>query len=127
MSVFDVHVNRCPADAVVQRVEHRDGAFLDVREPEAWERNESATIYLQHTHDGKMYDIIIRQIAGLVARRIITDLKPGQEIKRGERIGMIKFGSRMELLVPGELMGQVCVRIGQHVQAGKTVLAKARG
>lgn len=122
MSIFDVHVNRSPADAVVEQVRRAAGVFLDARNPLSAERNESATIHLRIRVGGRDYPLVIRQIAGLIARRIVTDLEPGQRIARGQRIGMIKFGSRMEVLAPTELSPRVLVRIGQHVQAGQTVL-----
>jgi len=125
MNVFSVHVNRCPLDASVVRVEHKDGAYIDVRQQAGWEQNESATIFLTHTRAGVAYPVVVRQVAGLIARRIITDLSPGEALVRGQRIGMIKFGSRMELLLPRELAGQVCVSLGQAVRAGETVLVKA--
>ncbi len=121
MSVFSVHVNRSPAAAVVRKVDHLKGCFLDARDPACSERNESASIYLELGRAGGPL-VVIRQIAGLIARRIVTDLAPGQSLQPGERIGMIKFGSRMELLVPRELVGEVRVKIGQAVQAGLTVL-----
>ena len=124
MSVFSVHVNRSPG-GVVQKIEHRDGVFLDVRRQEAWERNESATIFMEVRHNGQALPLIFRQIAGLVARRIITDIAPGQTLARGQRMGMIKFGSRVEVLAPRELVGDIRVRIGQPVKAGLTVLAAA--
>lgn len=124
MSVFSVHVNRSPADATVVRVEHKAGAFLDARDPACSQRNESATIFLNYAAAGKQFPLIIRQIAGLIARRIVTDLTAGQTLARGQRIGMIKFGSRMEVLLPSELAGQICVRLGQKVQAGLSVLAR---
>ena len=122
MSIFDVHVNRSPADARVRAVEHRSGAFLDARDPSAGERNESATIHMTYERGGMEYPIVVRQVAGLIARRIITDLTEGQTLRRGERIGMIKFGSRVELLLPDELVGEVRVEVGRHVRAGETVL-----
>ena len=122
MSVFDVHVNRSPAAARVRRVVHQDGAFLDARDPHASERNESATIYMTCTRNGSEYGIVVRQVAGLIARRIITDLAADQDLARGQRLGMIKFGSRVELLVPAPLAGRVAVKIGQKVRAGLTVL-----
>lgn len=70
---------------------------------------------------------MVRQVAGLIARRIVTDLADGESLARGQRIGMIKFGSRLELLVPHELVGQVRVRVGQKVRAGQTVLIAAPG
>jgi len=122
MSVFSVHVNRSPAEAVVESVEHRDGAFLDARNPAASERNESATIRMTHVYGGVEYPIVVRQVAGLVARRIVTDLTQGRKLARGERIGMVKFGSRLELLVPRALVGEVCVQVGDRVLAGQTAL-----
>ena len=69
---------------------------------------------------------MVRQVAGLVARRIVTDLTVGQAVRRGQRIGMVKFGSRLELMVPAELAGEVRVRVGQRVRAGESVLVAAR-
>ena len=122
MSLFDVHVNRASATGRVEKVEHVPGAFLDVRDPLATEKNESTTIRLCHTRNGKEFPVVIRQIAGLIARRIVTDLREGQSVQRGQRIGMIKFGSRLELLLPHELVEDVTVTAGDKVVAGKTVL-----
>jgi phosphatidylserine decarboxylase len=122
MSVFDVHVNRSPCEGAVQSVDHRRGLFMDVRRPEAWGVNECATIYM--THRGK--PVVVRQIAGLLARRIVSDVGPGKELSRGERIGMIKFGSRVELMVSQDLSPQPQVAVGRHVLAGETVLLKVR-
>lgn len=126
MNIFDVHVNRSPAAARVVSCEHMDGAFLDARDPTAATRNESTTIRLACTRGGnnqdKEYPLAIRQVAGLIARRIVTDLAEGQQLRRGQRIGMIKFGSRVELFVPRELVGRVEVRLAQRVLAGTTVL-----
>jgi phosphatidylserine decarboxylase len=76
---------------------------------------------------GKEFGIVFRQIAGLIARRIVTDLKAGDVLERGQRFGMVKFGSRMELIVPRELVAEVPVKIGQKVRAGLTVLVRAVG
>jgi len=126
MNVFNVHVNRSPADGVVDRVEHQAGTFLDARDPSASSRNESATIYLTCEDAEENFPVIVRQVAGLVARRIVTDLSPGQAVGRGERIGMIKFGSRVELIVPRRRAGNVLVRVGQKVTAGLTPLIAAQ-
>ena len=123
MNVFDVHVNRSPCEGRVEKVEHRDGAFLDARDPGASQRNESTTITMTHRHGDQEYPVVMRQIAGLIARRIVTDLTVGQSIGRGERIGMIKFGSRVELLLPRELAGEVRVVVGERVKGGQTILA----
>ncbi len=125
MSIFDVHVNRAPCDGHVESVEHRDGVFLDARKPEAAFRNESTTIRLTHALHGTDYPVVVRQVAGLIARRIVTDLREGQAVRRGERMGMIKFGSRLELLVPRALAGAVRVAVGDRAVAGRTVLVAA--
>ena len=125
MSIFNVHVNRVPFDAEVLSTEHTPGAFLDARHPEAAFRNESATTKLAVAHNGKNHTIAVRQVAGLIARRIVTDVHPGQKTCRGQRMGMIKFGSRVELWVPDELVGEVCVQVGDRSVAGQTVLVTA--
>jgi len=127
MNVFSVHVNRSPAAGRVEEVRHRKGAFLDARDPTAGERNESATVKMTCRLGGKEFGIVFRQIAGLIARRIVTDLKAGDVLERGQRFGMVKFGSRMELIVPRELVAEVPVKIGQKVRAGLTVLVRAVG
>jgi phosphatidylserine decarboxylase len=123
MSIFSVHVNRAPCDGAVEFVTHRAGAFLDARDPAASCRNESATIALCYQSGGQTYRVVMRQVAGLIARRIVTDVAKGAGISRGQRVGMIKFGSRCELLLPAELAGRVHVKVGQKVSAGRTVLA----
>jgi len=126
MTLLSCHVNRSPADGRVQRVEHRPGRFLDARSENAGQLNESADVHLIVSGQGREYPIVVRQIAGLVARRIVTDLAAGQSLVRGQRIGMIKFGSRVELLVPDELLGTVRVEVGQPVRAGESVLVTVR-
>jgi phosphatidylserine decarboxylase len=125
MSIFSVHVNRSPCDGRVEGIEHHAGAFLDVRKPQAAWQNESTTIRLACDFGGRTHRIVVRQVAGLIARRIVTDLAKGQTVRRGQRIGMIKFGSRLELLVPRELVGEVRVAVGAKAVAGKTVLIAA--
>ena len=125
MNVLNVHVNRVPCDGRIESIEHHDGAFLDVRKPDAAFRNESTTIRLSHTRNGKEHTVVVRQVAGLIARRIVTDLAQGQVVRRGERIGMIKFGSRLEVLLPRELVGEVRVAVGDKAVAGRTVLVTA--
>ncbi len=123
MNVFSVHVNRAACEGIVTAIERKLGSFLDVRKPESYELNESTTICMDYEHNGETYPVVMRQISGLVARHIVTDLLPGQLVRRGERFGMIKFGSRVELLLPKELVGEVPVSIGQKAYAGKTILA----
>lgn len=126
MNVFNVHVNRAPCDGEVVAVTHKPGAFLDVRHQDASERNESASIRLTHRRNGREYTVIVRQIAGLVARRIVTKLTPGQSVHRGRRFGMIKWGSRLEVLLPKELKGEVCVKPGLRAFAGETVIFRVQ-
>jgi phosphatidylserine decarboxylase len=127
MSIFDVHVNRSPAKACVESVVYRPGGFLDARNPAAGERNESATIRLTCQRGRASYPLIVRQVAGLIARRIVTDVTIGRELHAGQRIGMIKFGSRVELIAPVELAEHLRVAQGQKVRAGETVLLAASG
>jgi len=122
MSVLNVHVNRAPCRGRIEAVTHKAGAFLDARDPASSQRNESATITMLYERDGMSHPVVVRQIAGMIARRIVTDLTPGQQVQSGQRIGMIKFGSRLELLAPRELAGEVRVKVGQKVRAGQTVL-----
>jgi len=127
MNIFNVHVNRVPAGGRVESIERRGGAFLDARDPLAGERNEATTVTIAHTRGGREHPIVVRQVAGLIARRIVTDLAEGQQVLRGQRMGMIKFGSRLELLVPDSLSGEVRVQVGQTVRAGLSVLVAAGG
>ncbi len=125
MSIFNVHVNRSPYAGTVTKIEHSPGGYADARKPEASELNESATIHLSITgSDGQAFRLVVRQIAGFIARRIVTDLRIGQELKTAERIGMVKFGSRVELMIPHDMIGEVAVQVGQRVQAGRSVLVR---
>jgi phosphatidylserine decarboxylase len=125
MSIFNVHVNRAPCDGRIESIEHHRGTFLDLRKPQAASRNESTTIRMTHTFGGRDHPVVVRQVAGLIARRIVTDITRGRTVRRGERIGMIKFGSRLELVVPDALAGEVCVAVGDKAVAGRTVLVAA--
>src|SRR5262249_44299809 len=97
LSVFDVHVNRVPCTAEVTGVVRRAGGFLDARHPRASSDNEAATLLLRRP-DGRR--LAVRQITGAIARRIVCPAQPGDRLLRGERYGMIRFGSRTELVVP---------------------------
>ncbi len=122
MSIFNVHVNRSPCAGRVLDVIHRPGVFLDARRPESSERNESVTSTISYQHRGRTCTVTVRQVAGLIARRIVTSVGPGREVAMGERIGMIRFGSRLELIVPRAVIGNVAVSPGQRVTAGETIL-----
>ncbi|HTE06252.1 MAG TPA: phosphatidylserine decarboxylase [Planctomycetota bacterium] len=123
LNVFDVHVNRVPCSAEVVRVEHRAGLCLDARHPRASEQNRAATLVLARP-DGRL--VAVRQITGLIARRIICPSRVGQRYGRGERYGMIRFGSRTELVLPRAEVAEVHVAVGQRVRGGETLLARLR-
>jgi phosphatidylserine decarboxylase len=118
LSVFDVHVNRAPVSGVVQGVEYRAGKYLNAMDPNSAEQNEQSICTLV-TEGGQR--VIFKQIAGLLARRIVFTPKVGQRLERGERVGLIKFGSRCDLIPPAA--ARVLVQPGQRVQGGSSTLA----
>jgi phosphatidylserine decarboxylase len=118
LNVFDVHVNRSPSDGVIKAAEYKPGKFLNADLDKASEENERMSIRLG-LPDGR--EIAFVQIAGLVARRIIWWVAPGQSLKAGERYGLIRFGSRCDIYLPDGVHPQVVV--GQKMIAGETVLA----
>jgi phosphatidylserine decarboxylase len=108
----------------VEAISYRKGRFHDARHPKASTENESLTLSLFCPgHDIK---VLVRQIAGTIARRIVCRLEPGSVVGRGEKYGMIKFGSRTELIVPSERVEKILVRIGSKVNAGSSILARIR-
>jgi len=121
MNVFDVHVNRIPADGEITALHYRPGRFFDASLDKASEHNERQSVRMT-TADGG--DIAFVQIAGLVARRIVCDLFEGQKVLAGERFGMIRFGSRVDVYLDEGMVPMVLV--GQRAIAGETVLADAR-
>ncbi len=127
MNVFSVHVNRAPCDGIVTDIQYNRGSYLDVRKPDAWRLNESMLIAIDCNVGGQTHSIRVRQVAGLVARRIVCNVTEGDRLVRGERFGMIKFGSRLELMLPTAMGAAPQVRIGQKVAAGSTVLAAVEG
>lgn len=116
LSVFDVHVNRVPSEGVVSLVEYREGQFINALKPESAVHNEQTMV----TIDGPNYTVSFKQIAGLLARRIVCQLKPGDRVQRGQRMGMIKFGSRVDVLMPASV--ELRVKAGDHVKGGSSVL-----
>ncbi len=123
LSVFDVHVNRVPCAGEATEISERDGGFLDARNPRASEENRAATITLRRP-DGR--NVAIRQITGLIARRILCPVTVGQSFERGQRYGMIRFGSRTELIVPTADLDAVSCQIGDTVRGGQTLLARLK-
>jgi phosphatidylserine decarboxylase len=124
LSVFNVHVNRLPRSGRVVRVRYYPGAFLDARAGECAVRNEQLWIDLE---DGRLgVPIRVKQVAGAIARRIVCWLKPGEAVQGGDRLGMIKFGSRTDVLLPPDAVKEVLVRVGEAVQGGSRVLLRLR-
>lgn len=117
LNVFDVHVNRSPVAGTVKAVEYREGAFLNAMKPESGLLNEQTLVVI----DAGGYEISFKQIAGLLARRIVCKVKVGDRLERGQRVGMIKFGSRTDVLMPAEAVPRV--RTGTRVKGGSSVLA----
>jgi phosphatidylserine decarboxylase len=118
LSVFDVHVNRAPVAGTVTKIHHHAGEFLDARHPEVDVRNEAMN-WLFETSRGP---VILRQIAGLIARRIVAWSKEGDVLAKGHRFGMIRFGSRTDVYLPVEC--EIRVKVGERVQGGSTVIAR---
>ena len=118
MNVFDVHVNRIPTDGIITKLSYRAGKFFNASLDKASEDNERQSVRMV-TSDGR--DVAFVQIAGLVARRIFCELSVDQSVKAGERFGMIRFGSRVDVYLPDGVTPLVCV--GQRMIAGETVLA----
>jgi len=118
LSIFDVHTNRAPIDGRIIYRQHRVGLCLDARRPECSEKNEAMTWAFQNSRA----TIVVRQITGAIARRIVGWAKVGDELRKGERFGMIRFGSRTEVYVP--LNAAVPVKVGDHVAGGLTIIAR---
>ena len=120
LSVFDVHVNRYPVDGTVELVHYNKGKFLHAGGEKASLDNEQASIGIR----GPRGPILVRQIAGLIARRIVTDAKPGDRVKQGDRLGLIRFGSRTDVFLPLSARPVLKVKPGDLVRVGGTVLAE---
>ncbi len=118
---FDVHVNRVPVSGTVSLVEYREGAFLNALNAESAVHNEQTMI----TIDTGDYSVSFKQIAGLLARRIVCNLQEGDRVVRGQRMGLIKFGSRTDILLPASV--ELRVKAGDRVKGGVSVLAVMPG
>ena len=118
LSVFDVHINRSPCDGTVRATKYKPGKFLDARHPDCSSQNESNTIHLG--------DVVVKQIAGLIARRIVCEARPDDTLLRGQKFGMIKFGSRTELYIPKNQVDEIRVKLKDKVKGGETVIARVR-
>lgn len=117
LSVFDVHVNRTPIAGVVRDIRYQRGKFLDARSKECADQNEQNIV----TVEGNGQKVIFKQIAGLLARRIVFHPKVGDRLERGQRVGLIKFGSRTDVLFDGS--ARITIKVGDRVKGGANVLA----
>jgi len=118
LSIFDVHTNRAPIGGRIVYRKHHQGLCLDARDPQCPEKNEAMTWAFENSRG----TIVVRQLTGAIARRIVPWSNVGDELKKGERFGMIRFGSRTELYLP--LEAEVLVKKGDHVSGGSTVIAR---
>jgi len=118
MNVFDVHVNRAPVAGIITTAQHRDGCFKAAWREDACTFNEQMALVLE----AKGRQVLVVQIAGLLARRIVSYVQPGQHLEKGERLGMICFGSRVDLYLPPE--AEILVKVGDRVKAGSSIVAK---
>jgi phosphatidylserine decarboxylase len=119
LNVFDVHVNRIPYAGIVEEVHYQPGYFLPANKPEAGLRNEQNALMIQAPSGAK---ILCVQVAGLIARRIVCWVSPGDPVQRGERFGLIRFGSRMDTFLPAGTSLRVAV--GDRVKGGETILGE---
>ena len=117
MNIFDVHVNRIPFSGTIEAIEYRKGSFLSADLDKASDQNEKNMLLLKTEDDRKLLFI---QVAGLIARRIVCWVQPGSNVSRGERFGLICFGSRLELFLP--LNTKINVAIGDRVKSGSTIM-----
>lgn len=123
LSLLNVHINRSPCSGRVRRRTYERGQFLDARHPESGRRNESNTLLIDP--DAPMPGpIVVRQVAGMLARRIICHVREQEQMPIGARFGMIKFGSRTELIIPRRSGTEIMVKPGDKVRAGLTVIAR---
>jgi phosphatidylserine decarboxylase len=119
LSVFDVHVNRSPVEGILREVRYRKGEYLNAMNPASAERNEQ-NLAIVDCIEG--YQVSFVQIAGLLARRIVFTKRPGDYLERGERVGLIKFGSRTDILLPGH--AEPLVKPGDRVRGGASIVAR---
>jgi phosphatidylserine decarboxylase len=118
LSVFDVHTNRAPIAGRITYREHREGLYLDARNPDCSGKNES----MIWAFENPRVALVVKQLTGAIARRIVAWAKVGDELQKGERFGMIRFGSRTEVYLP--LDAEVLVKVGDRVAGGATVIAR---
>ena len=121
LSIFNVHVNRLPRTGTITQVRYFPGAFLDARNPNSAVRNEQLWVDMREP-SGRL--LRVKQISGAIVRRIVCWLKEGDNVAKGERLGMIKLGSRTDLLISAGRVAQICVKVGDKVRGGSTILLR---
>ena len=121
LSVFNVHVNRAPISGVLTRVHYQKGLYLNAMNPASAERNEQNAVTVRGQGSDEGFEVIFKQIAGLLARRIVFNHTEGEAVERGQRVGLIKFGSRVDVILPA--VAELRVKVGDRVNGGSTVLA----
>jgi phosphatidylserine decarboxylase len=117
LNVFDVHVNRSPIAGIIREVRYQEGKFVNAMNAASAEQNEQNVV----TVEGEGQTVVFKQIAGLLARRIVFNKKVGDRVERGERVGLIKFGSRVDVLL--DAAATVAVKVGDRIKGGSSVLA----
>lgn len=122
LSAFDVHINRAPYAGTVESVEHRPGRWHAAYRFESAFENERSEIVVAREVDGSTRRYVVRQVVGLLARRVVTRVTPGERLDTGQRIGLMKFGSRMDVFLPAD--ADLAAEKGQRVVAGETVIAR---
>jgi phosphatidylserine decarboxylase len=125
LTIFNVHINRAPCRARVIALRYSTGRFMNALDPASLIHNENMWIALE-AEEAPHRRLVVRQIAGAIARRIVCDLRPGRVVEAGEKFGMIKLGSRTELIMPDEEGLEIDVRVGQWINAGKQIVARYR-
>ena len=118
LNVFDVHVNRSPITGVIKSAVYKKGQFGNAMTPVSADDNEQNIV----TMEGDGMTVVFKQIAGLLARRIVFNHKPGEKLVRGQRVGLIKFGSRTDVIFPQP--AEISVKLGDRVKGGESILAK---
>ena len=121
LSVFDVHVNRAPIGGVLSSVHYQKGKYLNAMNPASAEHNEQNTATVRGLGEDEGFEVTFKQIAGLLARRIVFNHREGETLERGQRVGLIKFGSRVDVVLPAA--AELRVKVGQRVKGGSSVLA----
>jgi phosphatidylserine decarboxylase len=118
LNIFDVHVNRSPISGLLEKLEYKRGKFMAAFDEEASRVNEQNILTIR----GHDMQVVVKQIAGLIARRVVCWKEPGHPVERGELIGLIRFGSRVDILLPKDV--RLRVRVGEHVRGGSSIVGE---